>query len=125
MKLKKIKPLFTSIVTTMDKYDAEVVNDAGIIDTSKTQGSIKEFQTVIAVGDAVKEFKPGDLVCINPARYAVRKYEENSIQNDIHQMNPITRFVFKTVELNGKECLLLDARDVMYIVEELVDEASE
>ena len=118
--------MFTSIVTTMDTYDAPVVNDAGLIDTTKQQGSIKEYQTVIAVGDAVKEFKEGDLVCINPARYAVRKYQENSIKNDLSEVNPITRFVFKTVELvDYGECLLLDSRDVMYVVEETVEEASE
>lgn len=125
MKLKKIKPLFTSLVTTMDKYDAPTINDIGLIDTTKKEGSVKEFQRVIAVGDTVRECKPGDLVCINPARYAVRKYQENSIKNDLSEMNPITRFVFKTVELADEgECLLLDVRDILYIIEETVDEAS-
>lgn len=126
MKLKKVRPLFTGIITTMDTYDAPVINAAGIIDTTKREGAVKEFQRVIAAGEAVKEFKPGDMVCINPSRYAVRKYEENSIKNDLNQMNPITRFIFKTVELEDYgECLLLDARDVMYVIEETTEEASE
>lgn len=123
MKLKKIKPLFTSIVTTMDIYDAPVVNEIGLIDTTKKEGSIKEYQRVIEVGDAVREFKPGDLVCINPARYAVRKYKEGDYHDGVQDMNPITRFIFKTVELaDYGECLLLDVRDVMYVIEETIDD---
>ena len=125
MKPKKVKPMFTSIITTMNRYDAPVFNGT-LIDTTKREGAVKEFQTVIAVGDAVKEFGPGAIICINPARYAVRKYKEGSIQNDIQEMNPVTSFVFKTVELAEEgECLLLDARDVLYVVEEFADEASE
>lgn len=125
MKPKKIRPMFTTIVTTMDKYDAPVFNGS-LIDTTRKEGAVKEYQRVIAVGDAVKNIQPGDIVCINPANYAVRKFQEGSIKESIQEMNPITRFIFKTVELAEEgECLLLDLRDIMYVIEETDEEASE
>ena len=71
MNIKKIKPLFTSVVTTMDKYtEAQLLAGSNIIDPSKTKQGVKEYQTVIAVGDSVRSIKEGDIVCINPSNYA-------------------------------------------------------
>ena len=47
----------------MDLYDNPVTED-GIIDGSKEDGGIREYQTVLAVGPMVKCVKPGDLVVI-------------------------------------------------------------
>jgi hypothetical protein len=54
---------------------------------------------------------------INPRNYAVRKYSENSIKNDI-DMNPVVTYNFNIVEMDGKQCLLLQDRDIDYIIEE-------
>ena len=75
MILKKIKPLFTSVVTTMDKYEDDVIVN-GLV--NQTAGTLKEYQKVIAIGSSVRDIKVGDLVSINPSRYAVRKYEDGS-----------------------------------------------
>lgn len=116
MKVKKIKPLFNSIVTTMDRYEEDVTNN-GVIDASKTEGTLKEYQTVLSVGTTVRDIKVGDVVMINPRNYAVRKYSENSIKNDI-EMNPVVTYNFNIVEMDGKQCLLLQDRDIDYIIEE-------
>lgn len=116
MKVKRIKPLFNSIVTTMDKYEEDVTNN-GVIDASKTEGTLKEYQTVLSVGTTVRDIKVGDVVMINPRNYAVRKYSENSIKNDI-DMNPVVTYNFNIVEMDGKQCLLLQDRDIDYIIEE-------
>ena len=115
MKIKKIKPLFNSLITTMDKYEEDVTNN-GIIDTKRQEGSLKEYQTVIAVGTTVRDIKVGNIVMINPKNYAVRKYSENSIKNDI-EMNPVITYKFNVIELDGKDCLLLQDRDIDYIIE--------
>ena len=75
LKIKKIKPLFNKILTTMELYDNMITED-GIIDGSKEDGGIREYQTVLAVGPMVKCVKPGDLVVINPPRYQVMKHKE-------------------------------------------------
>lgn len=119
IKLKKITPMFDTIVTTMDKYESDGLTQNGLIDNNKRKGTIKEYQTVIAVGSAVREVKPGDIVCINPSRYAVRKFEENSIKNDIHRMNPVLHYDFNTIELDDKTCLILRNNDIEFIINEM------
>ena len=116
MKIKSIKPLFTRIVTTMDMYvEEQLKNPSGIIDVSKLKKGIKEYQTVIEVGTTVRNLKKGDVVCINPDRYAVRKFNENSIKADLME-NEVTKYNFNVIEMDDKQYLLLDEADVEFIV---------
>lgn len=118
MIIKKIKPLYTRIVTTMDMYvEEDQTTPGGIIDVSKLKQGIREYQTVIATGTTVRNIKEGDVVCINPDRYAVRKFQNNSIKNDILE-NTVTKYNFNVVNIDGKDYLLLDEADVEFIVEE-------
>ena len=66
LKIKKIRPMFTSLITTMDKYEQDV-KIGGLIDTTRQQGGLKEYQKVLAVGNSVRDIKVGDVVCVNPA----------------------------------------------------------
>ena len=116
IRIKKLRPMFTNIVTTMNSYD-EDVTIAGIIDTRKQKGALKEYQTVIAVGSAVRDIKPGDMVCINPIRYAQYKHDKNSLK-DLATNNPITGYNFNVVEIDGKDCLLLHDQDIRYVIED-------
>lgn len=116
--IKRIKPVFNRIVTTADTYSGDTMQNGIIVHTS---GSLKEFQKVIAVGDSVRAVKPGDLVCVNPSRYAVKKYEENSIRNDL-DMNKVIRYNFTLLELDKVPHLLLFDSDIDYVVTDYVDE---
>ena len=118
LKVKKIKPLFTSLITTMDKYEQDKITEGGLIDTSKQQGTLKEYQTVLAVGDSVRNIKVGDLVCVNPARFAVRKHEKGSMRDGVITDNPVVGYNFDIVEMDGKNCLLLQDRDIEFIIED-------
>ena len=124
IKVKKIKPLFTSVVTTMDRYTEDVTLESGLIDATKQQGGIKEYQTVVAVGGSVRDIKVGDLVCINPIRYAVKKHQEGSLKDGVITDNPVIRFDFPTIEMNGKQYLYLQDRDIDFVIEEF-EEISE
>lgn len=117
LNIKKIKPLFTKIVVTKDIYEYEKDFD-GII--THQSGSVKEYQKVIAVGDAVRNINEGDLVCINPDRYAVRKYQENSLKKDLLN-NKIVGYNIPTVKIDNKEYLIIDNNDVVYVVEDYED----
>ena len=116
IRIKKLRPMFTNIVTTMNSYD-EDVTIAGIIDTRKQKGALKEYQTVIAVGSAVRDIKPGDMVCINPIRYAQYKHDKNSLK-DLATNNPMTGYNFNVVEIDGKDCLFLHDQDIRYVIED-------
>lgn len=117
LKVKKIKPMFNSLITTMDKYE-EDVKVGGLIDSKKTKGSLKEYQKVIAVGTTVRDIKVGDYVCINPTRFGVKKHREGSLKDGIISDNPIITYNFDVVEMDGKQYLLLQDRDIDFIIEE-------
>ena len=76
MKLKKIKPMYTRIVTTMDMYvEKDASSPSGILDVSKLKKGVKEYQKVIAVGTNVRNIKEGDWVRINPLYYKNRHFK--------------------------------------------------
>lgn len=116
--IKKIKPLFTSIVTTGDRFEKDLVQ-GGLIVASK--GDLKLWQRVLYKGDTVRGIEAGDMVMINVDNYAVKKYDKNSIQNDLDNNRIITyNFNWVTIddeEGNPQECLLINDRDVLYAFE--------
>lgn len=118
LKVKKIKPLFTSIITTMDRYTEDVKTASGLIDTTKQQGGLKEYQTVLAVGESVRAVKVGNLVCVNPTRFAVKKHQAGSLKDGIVTDNPVVQYNFDVVEMDDRQCLLLQDRDIDFVIEE-------
>lgn len=118
LKIKKIKPMFTSLITTMDKYEEDMKTSGGLLDVNKQQGGLKEYQTVIAVGTTVRDIKVGDLVCINPTRFAVKQHREGTLKDGVISDNPVIKYNFDIIEIDGKQCLLLQDRDIDFIIEE-------
>lgn len=125
MVIKKIKPMFTALITTMDKYEHDIITDGGLIDTSKQQGCLKEYQRVVAVGTTVRDIKEGDLVCINPTRFAVRKHKDGSLKDGVISDNPVVDYKFDIVEMNNTPYLLLQDRDINFIVEDYEEDEEE
>lgn len=115
LKLKKIKPMFNNILTTMEKYEEDVMS-MGII--TKKQGGLKEYQKVVEVGSSVRDVKEGDLVCINPKRFAVRKHQDGSLKDGVITDNPVTTYNFDVIELDEVQYLLLQDRDIDFIITE-------
>ena len=114
LKIKSIKPMFDSLVTTMNKYEQDGFENGVIV---KQAGSLKEYQKVIAVGPAVRNIEVGDTVMINPIRYAKMKHKEGSLKNGVITDNPVIGYEFKTVTINDEECLYLQSQDIMYSFE--------
>lgn len=91
------------------------------------KGDMKVWQTVIAVGPAVRDLKVGDQVMINVDNYALKRYSKDSLQNDMDN-NPSLGYKFNWVTIddekgNPQECLLLNDRDILYSFEgEEIDE---
>lgn len=115
--IKKIKPMFNGVITTINKYKADVkVTGTSLIDSTKA-GSVKEYQTVVAVGPMVRDIKVGDIVYINPSRYAVKKHKEGSLKDGVITDNPIIGYDFDTVEIDGETHLYLSDNDIKFIAE--------
>lgn len=121
IKIKKIKPMFNSLITTMDKYEHDMTTKGGLIDTTKQEGALKEYQKVVAVGDSVRNIKVGDLVCINPIRYARKKHQEGSLKDGIITDNPVVDYNFNVVDLDDIPHLLLQDCDISFIIEDFED----
>lgn len=121
IKIKKIKPMFNSLITTMDKYEHDMTTKGGLIDTTKQEGTLKEYQKVVAVGDSVRNIKVGDLVCINPIRYARKKHQEGSLKDGIITDNPVVDYNFNVVDLDDIPHLLLQDCDISFIIEDFED----
>ena len=54
---------------------------------------------------------------INPIRYAKKKHQDGSLKDGIVTDNPIVKYEFNVIKVNGKNCLLLYDQDIMYIFE--------
>ena len=118
LKINKIKPMFTSIITSMNKYDSDIVSEGGIIDTTNQEGGLKEYQTVLAIGSSVRDIKVGDLVCVNPTRFSIKQHQAGGLKDGVIGDNPVIRYNFDVIEVGGKQCLLLQDRDINFIIEE-------
>lgn len=118
IKIKKIKPLFNTLVTTMDKYEADVTTNGLLLDMKQRSGEIKEYQTVVAVGDTVRGIKVGDVVSINPMRFAIKKHKEGSLKDGIVTDNPVVEYQFDVLEMEDIQYLYLRDSDINYIIED-------
>ena len=116
LKIKEIKPLFTNILVTGNKYEQDE-KENGLIIAKK--GDLKLYQTVLAVGSMIRDIKVGDQVMINPKDYARTQYDPNSIKEDMG-MNKVIGYVMPWVTIDNAEgspqkCLLLKDRDIEYV----------
>lgn len=122
--IKKIKPLFTALVVTADRFEKDMYS-GGLIMANK--GDLKTWQTVISIGSSIRDIQVGDKIVFNADNYAVKKYSKESIQNDLDN-NKTIQYNFNWVTIddengNPQDCLLLNDRDILYSFEgEEIDE---
>ena len=110
--------MLNHILTTADKYATTQLKD-GLIDATKDEGQIKEYQRVIAVGPHVRDVKVGDIVLINPNQYLVpvHSLNENSVfEKDKDEVQRELRLPI--LELEVGDCLYLYDTDVDLIIED-------
>lgn len=120
--IKNVKPMFTNIVTTTDKYPEDLKLEGSDLIDSEKAGNMKEYQTVTAVGPHVRDIKVGDTVFINPKRYAIMKHKANTLRENIVEDNPVLGYNFDIILIDKVPHLLLLDSDVKFIaeVEEIV-----
>lgn len=118
--------MFNRVLTTCDLYTEDLMTD-GIIDSTKVEGAIKEYQTVIACGPMVKSVKPGDVVVINPTRYQVMKHKEGTLNDGVIQDNAVISYNFPIMAVNDAPCLYIYDSDIEFAIKEfeMINEAAE
>ena len=114
----EIKPTFNHVLITADKFEKDMISN-GVIIAGK--GDLKLWQTVVAVGSTVRDVKVGDKVMIIPDHFAVKKYNKNSVQNDLDN-NPVLtyNFPFETIDDekgDPQEYLYISDNDIRYVFE--------
>ena len=126
IKIKNVRPLSNRVITTMDKYDIDIKHGE-VIDPTKLKGTIKEYQTVVAVGPMVHNIKPGDVVLINPTAYGKPKQVKDQGNGSVAQMSEgyhvEMEYNFPTIKIDNVEHLFIADRDIDCIcdVEEVPD----
>lgn len=109
--------MFNKLVTTANRVKQNT-NEI-IIDITKINQVIDDFQTVVSIGSSVRDIKVGDLVCINPDRYAVKKYQQKSASAEVEGYeNTIIGYDIPRITLDDVEHLMITDSDVVYIVDE-------
>lgn len=125
LKLKKIQVRNNAILTTADRFEdisLDLDKKNKILSLNETGKAHKLIQKVLNVGPMVRDIKEGDIVFLNPLHYLKRELVEqkNSLAADIPEkhMKEVygPEYEFPTIELDGKECLILFDRDVEYII---------
>lgn len=116
--ITKIKPTFNHLLVTGEVFDKDII-ESGVIVAKK--GDLKLWQTVVATGSTVRDIKVGDKVMIIPDHYAVKKYNKNSVQNDLDN-NPVLTYHFPFETMDDEkgephEYLYISDNDVRYVFE--------
>lgn len=113
--ITEIKPTYNHLLVTGDTFEKDMIQ-GGVIVAKK--GDLKLWQKVVAIGPSVRDVKVGDMVMIIPDHFAVKKYNKNSVQNDLDN-NPILtyNFPFETIDDengNPQEYLYISDQDIRY-----------
>ena len=111
--IKKLIPKFTTVLTTMDVYPEDLYANGVLV---FPRGTLKLYQRVISVGDSVKCCKDGDLVLLNLQNYMVRKYKENSIKNDMDNMEETVTYNLPKLFIGGEIVGKFQDRDIEGVI---------
>jgi hypothetical protein len=115
LKLKKITPTFNHILVTNNLRDHDEYDDGILV---RPAGSTKEWQTVIAVGPTVKNCKEGDVIMIDPIRYAIKKHQEGSLKDGVVADNPDIAYAVPHIQIGGKDYMYLFDTDIQFVINE-------
>ena len=125
-KIKHIRPLFTGVVTTANKYVSDTTIAGGLIlDMRHRKGELNPYQTVICAGPMCNGIKDGDIVKINFKRYMKVNHIPGVIDQAQNTQADTLQATYEIpiIELDGKEYLNIQYNDLEYVVDDYdVDE---
>lgn len=116
LNIKDIRPVYTRLLTTAERYQEDQTNGV-LLDANKLEGRYKEYQKVVRVGSSVREVSVGDTVLIDPSRYMKRKFSDNSLREDFVD-NPIVEIDIPTVTMDGVDYFMIEERDIAYVIQD-------
>lgn len=117
-KIKKVRPMFTSVITTAYTYSEDQKTASGLYTASKRAGTMNPNQWVVAVGPMVTGVKEGDIVHINFRRYEKAQHVPGRIEDNIQKDNFSSTLEIPLIVMDDKQYLFLQNNDIEYVVEE-------
>lgn len=124
MKLKRIKPLGDSVITTANRED-EVYTSSGLLDPTRS-GGLKQYQTVLFVSDMIEQrnIKEGDVVMIDFDTLAFPTQKpivaDDSTKDEYFRSSQA--YNIHVMDIDGKECLNLRYNNLGAIILEMVED---
>lgn len=115
LKLKKITPTFNHILTTKNLRDHDEYDDGVLV---RPAGSVKEWQTVVAVGPTVKNCKEGDVIMVDPVRYSKNKHADGTMQDGVVSDNVTVAYLIPYITIDDKEYMYLFDTDIQFVINE-------
>lgn len=117
--IKRIIPRYTQVITTADHYEEDDYNGSTFVMKGHFKGDLKQYQTVVAVGQMVREVEPGMKVMLSFKAYQKRKISPNSVKDEMDLDNPVIRENLPYFEMdneNGEPTtfLMMDEKDILY-----------
>lgn len=107
LKITKIKPMFTDLVITADRFEKDVT-EGGILVANK--GDLKSYQTVVAIGSAIRNIEVGDKVMVNFEVFAEHKIPVGSVKKQMDVEDPVVRYNIPWVTMTDE-----NGNDKVYI----------
>lgn len=115
LKLKKITPTFNHILVTKNLRDHDEYDNGVLV---RPAGSVKEWQTVVAVGPTVKNCKEGDVIMVDPVRYAKNKHADGTMQDGVVSDNVTVAYLIPYITIDDKEYMYLYDTDIQFVINE-------
>ena len=117
-KIKKVRPLFTGVITTAKVYSDDVKTEAGLYIGDKMAGTLNQYQHVYAVGPMVTGIEEGNIVKINFKRYMVVKHLPGKLEDNVQKDNMVASYEIPKITIDGIDYLFLQNNDIEYVVED-------
>lgn len=117
--MKKVRPMFTKIVTTAKVYGKDQTGVDGVVVTAFA-GTVMPVQKVVSVGANSAGIKVGDLVLVNPKRYSHSQWQdEGSVKEDyVQAVRHTPVYLVPEIMLGGERHFLLETSDIDCVLEE-------
>lgn len=119
LKITKIIPRYTQVVTTANRYEEDDYNGGILVTPGHSKGDVKQYQTVVAVGKMVREVEVGMKVMLDFEPYRKRKVPVGSVKEKMDVDNPIVEEhlpIFEVINAKNKaeEYLMMDEKNIVF-----------
>jgi len=119
LKIKRIIPRYTQVVTTAERYEKDERNGTLIVGNGHLKGDVKQYQTVVAIGKMAREIEVGSKVMLDFEPFRKRKVPVGSVKEKMNVDNPVIEErlpIFEVEDDEGitKEYLMVDEKNIVF-----------